>query len=149
AGERGGQRGRAQTFKARSELVRGSPRASARLRPFNPQRHSRRIAAEETGRPGEDSLADDQRKSARIDARRFVGANVLSQLDNLLPMLEPEALVRVASPKAVKAGQELFKNAAVTDIVIDGDVVRGKVKGSHPLPHTTTLKRGTTGAGKS
>jgi superfamily II DNA or RNA helicase len=72
----------------------------------------------------------------------------LSKLDNLLPLLEPETLVRLASPKAMKAGQELFKNGAVNDIVVDGEVVRGKVKGSHPLPHTTTLKRGATASGK-
>ncbi|MFO7564159.1 MAG: DEAD/DEAH box helicase [Enhygromyxa sp.] len=65
----------------------------------------------------------------------------MSKLDNLLPLLEPETLVRVASPKAVKAGQELFKNNAVTDIVVDGEVVRGRVKGTHPIPHTTTIKR--------
>ncbi|HLT37769.1 MAG TPA: SNF2-related protein, partial [Enhygromyxa sp.] len=72
----------------------------------------------------------------------------MSKLDNLLPLLEPETLVRVASPKAVKAGQELFKNNAVTDIVVDGEIVRGRVKGTHPIPHTTTLKRGATAGGK-
>ena len=35
--------------------------------------------------------------------------------------VDPEALVRVVSPKALKAGQELFKNDAVSDIVVDGD----------------------------
>jgi superfamily II DNA or RNA helicase len=72
----------------------------------------------------------------------------LSKLDNLVPLLDPEALVRVVSPKALKAGQELFKNNAVSDIVVDGDSVRGKVKGTHPVPHTTTLKRAVTRGGK-
>jgi superfamily II DNA or RNA helicase len=65
----------------------------------------------------------------------------LNQLEDLLPLLEPETLVRLVSPKALKAGQELFKNAAVADLVIDGEQVRGKVKGSQPVPHSTTLRR--------
>jgi len=73
----------------------------------------------------------------------------LSKLDNLVPLLDPEALVRVASPKAMKAGQELFNNNAVADIVVDGDSVRGKVKGTHPVPHSTALKRGATPSGKT
>ncbi|PRP93252.1 hypothetical protein ENSA5_43470 [Enhygromyxa salina] len=72
----------------------------------------------------------------------------MSKLDNLVPLLAPEALVRVASPKAMKAGQELFKNNAVSDIVVDGDSVRGKVKGTHPVPHSTSLKRVVTRGGK-
>ncbi|NJK31255.1 MAG: hypothetical protein HC927_01925 [Deltaproteobacteria bacterium] len=69
----------------------------------------------------------------------------MTDLEQLLPLLEPEALVRAASPKAMKAGQELFKNNAVADIVVDGASVRGKVKGTHPVPHTTVLKRGRAG----
>ncbi|EDM78816.1 SNF2/helicase domain protein [Plesiocystis pacifica SIR-1] len=72
----------------------------------------------------------------------------MSKLENLLPLIEHSALVRAASPKAVKAGQELFKNKAVKDIVVDGDSVRGKVKGTHAVPHTTTLKRKVTRGGK-
>jgi len=72
----------------------------------------------------------------------------LSKLENLLPHLDPEALVRVASPKAVKAGQDLFKNGAVSDVVVDGDSVRGKVKGTHPVPHSTSLKRKVSQGGK-
>ena len=73
----------------------------------------------------------------------------LLSIDNLLPLLEPEILVRVASPKAIKAGQELFKNNAVSDIVVDGESVRGKVKGTHPIPHSTTLKRKTSANGRT
>jgi superfamily II DNA or RNA helicase len=54
--------------------------------------------------------------------------------------VEPEALVKIASAKALKAGQELFDKAAVSDIVFGGDSVTGKVKGSKPIPHTTTVK---------
>jgi len=54
-------------------------------------------------------------------------------------MLEPAALVRLASPKASKSGQELFDAKAVSDIVFDGDAVSGKVKGSAPAPHSTTI----------
>ena len=73
----------------------------------------------------------------------------MSKLDNLLPLLDPEVLVRVASPKAMKAGQELFSNKAVSDIIVDGDSVRGKVKGTHPVPHSTTLKRKVVKGGKT
>ena len=73
----------------------------------------------------------------------------MSNLDNLVPLLDPALLVRVASPKAVKAGQELFDNAAVTDIVVNADGVRGKVKGSHPVPHTTSLRRVVTQQGEA
>jgi uncharacterized Zn finger protein len=65
----------------------------------------------------------------------------LSKLDNLVPLLDPEALVRVASPKAMKAGQELFDSKGVGDIVVDGDGVRGKIKGSQSTTHATSLKR--------
>jgi superfamily II DNA or RNA helicase len=73
----------------------------------------------------------------------------LSKLDNLLPLLEPQTLVRIVSPKAMKAGQELFNNRAVSDLVVDGDGIRGKVKGTHPVPHTTTLRRVTGPGGKA
>ncbi len=66
----------------------------------------------------------------------------MSKLDNLVPLLDPEALARVASPKAMKAGQECFDSKCVNDVVVDREVVRGKVKGSQPgTVHTTTLKR--------
>src|SRR5690606_456210 len=55
-------------------------------------------------------------------------------------MLEPEALVKFVSVKALKAGKELYEKNAVSDLVFSGDAVAGKVKGSHPIPHTTTLK---------
>jgi len=67
------------------------------------------------------------------------GANV-SNLEAFLPLVEPDALVRAASPKAVMAGQELFKNKAVTDIVFSGDTVHGKVKGSSAVPHSTQIR---------
>ena len=72
----------------------------------------------------------------------------MSKLETLIPLLDPEALVRVASPKAMKAGQELFNNGAVTDVVVDGAAIRGKVKGTHAVPHTTLLKRVVTRGGK-
>lgn len=64
----------------------------------------------------------------------------MSKLESFLPLVEPQALVRTASPKAVKAGQELFQAKAASDIVFEGDAVSGKVKGSHPVPHSTSLK---------
>jgi superfamily II DNA or RNA helicase len=64
----------------------------------------------------------------------------VSKIEAFLPLIEPDSLVRIASPKAVKAGQELFDNRAVSDIVFDDGVLRGKVKGSNPVPHTTSLK---------
>ncbi|PRQ04461.1 DEAD/DEAH box helicase [Enhygromyxa salina] len=72
----------------------------------------------------------------------------MSKLDNLVPLLDPEVLVRVASPKAMKAGQELFKNDAVSDLVVNGASVRGKVKGTHAAPHSTSLKRTVIKGGK-
>ncbi len=66
----------------------------------------------------------------------------MSQLESFLPLVEPEVLVRTASPKAVKAGQELFKSGAVSDLVFSGDSVEGRVKGSSPVPHSTSLKLG-------
>lgn len=64
----------------------------------------------------------------------------MSKLESFLPLVEPQVLVRMASPKAVKAGQELHKARAVSDLVFEGDSVSGKVKGSHPVPHNTSLK---------
>ena len=65
----------------------------------------------------------------------------LSKLDTLVPLLDPEVLVRVASPKAMKAGQELFNNKSVSDIVVDREGVRGKVKGEQGHLHATRLER--------
>lgn len=64
----------------------------------------------------------------------------MSKIEAFLPLIEPESLVRLASPKAVKAGQELFDAKTVSDIVFDDGVLRGKVKGSSAVPHTTKLK---------
>jgi len=72
----------------------------------------------------------------------------LSTLENLLPLLDQTALVRTASPKAMKAGLELDKSGAVADIVVNGASVRGKIKGTHPVPHSTTLERAVTQGGK-
>jgi superfamily II DNA or RNA helicase len=64
----------------------------------------------------------------------------VSKIESFLPLVEPESLVRVASPKALKAGQELFDNRTVSDIVFDDGVLRGKVRGTHPVAHATSLK---------
>ena len=65
----------------------------------------------------------------------------LSTLEAFLPLFEPEILGKLASKKAFAAGQELFEaGRTVSDIVFSGDSLRGKVKGSHPLPHTATLR---------
>lgn len=55
-------------------------------------------------------------------------------------MLEPEALVKFVSVKALKAGKDLYEKNAVSDLVFSADAVMGKVKGSQPVQHTTTLK---------
>lgn len=64
----------------------------------------------------------------------------VSKLEAFLPLFEPEALASLVSPKAYKAGVELFETKRVSDVVYDGDTVRGKVKGSNPVPHTASLK---------
>ncbi|MBL4687669.1 MAG: SNF2 helicase associated domain-containing protein [Nannocystaceae bacterium] len=63
----------------------------------------------------------------------------MNKLEAFLPLVEPEALVRIASAKASKAGQELFDANAVADIVFNGDAVEGKVKGTKPVPHSTAI----------
>jgi superfamily II DNA or RNA helicase len=72
--------------------------------------------------------------------RNARAGSAVTKLETFLPLIEPEALVRIASAKASKAGQELFDRGAVSDLVFSGDAVTGKVKGSHPLPHTTSIK---------
>ena len=65
----------------------------------------------------------------------------MSTLEALLPLFEPETLARISSKKAFAAGTELFEaGRTVTDIVFDSGSLRGKVKGSHPMPHQTSLK---------
>ncbi len=65
----------------------------------------------------------------------------MSTLEALLPLFEPETLARISSKKAFAAGKELFEvGRTVSDIVFDSGCLRGKVKGSHPLPHHTSLK---------
>jgi superfamily II DNA or RNA helicase len=63
-------------------------------------------------------------------------------------LIEPDVLVRTVSPKALKAGQELFKNDTVSDLVVDGSGVRGRVKGTHTVPHSTQIKRNKTNRGE-
>ena len=69
----------------------------------------------------------------------------MSKLESFLPLVEPQALVRTASPKALKAGQDLHKAGAVSDLVFEGEAVSGKVKGTHAQPHVATLKIGPKG----
>ncbi len=64
----------------------------------------------------------------------------MSKIEALLPLIEPESLATSASPKAFNAGKELFENGSVSDLVVDGDSVRGRVRGSTPVPHSTTIK---------
>ncbi|MCA9714883.1 MAG: DEAD/DEAH box helicase [Myxococcales bacterium] len=55
-------------------------------------------------------------------------------------MFEPETLARLVSKKAYAAGTELFENRRVSDLVFDGGTLRGRIKGSTPVPHTATLR---------
>jgi len=65
----------------------------------------------------------------------------VSTLEAFLPLFEPETLGKLVSKKAFAAGVELFEaGRTVNDIVFDSGCLRGKVKGSHPLPHQTSLK---------
>jgi len=65
----------------------------------------------------------------------------VSTLEAFLPLFEPETLAKLVSKKAFAAGVELFEvGRTVTDIVFDSGCLRGKVKGSQPVPHVTTLK---------
>ena len=66
----------------------------------------------------------------------------VSKLEKLLPLLEHDNLVKLVSAKALKAGEELHKNRSVSDLVIDDGTIRGKVKGSQPVPHSTSISRG-------
>ncbi|MEZ4450783.1 MAG: DEAD/DEAH box helicase [Nannocystaceae bacterium] len=66
----------------------------------------------------------------------------MSNLEAFLPLFEPEALSRLSSKKAFSAGKELFENGKVSDMVFDGETLRGKVLGSQPVPHTTSLRLG-------
>lgn len=59
----------------------------------------------------------------------------MNKIETFLPLVETDALIRLASPKALKAGQELFKKGAASGLVLEGDKVSGKVMGSHPKPH--------------
>lgn len=61
----------------------------------------------------------------------------MNKIETFLPMLEPEALVRLASAKALKAGQELFKSNCVSDIVFSGDAVMGKCKANGHVESTS------------
>ncbi|MFY0537236.1 hypothetical protein [Nannocystis pusilla] len=63
----------------------------------------------------------------------------MSTLEAFLPLFEPESLAKIASKKAYAAGVELFEAKAVSDIVFAGNCLKGKVKGSHPQPHATTI----------
>lgn len=69
----------------------------------------------------------------------------MSKIEAFLPLFAPENLIRIVSANAYKAGSELFENNHVTDLVFDSGIFRGKVKGSQPIPHTTSLKLDSSG----
>ena len=64
----------------------------------------------------------------------------MSNLEAFLPLFEPENLAKIASKKAFAAGKELFDAGKVQDLVFDGTTLRGKVLGSSPVAHTTSIK---------
>lgn len=64
----------------------------------------------------------------------------MSTLEAFLPLFEPETLARLASKKAYAAGLELYEARAVSDLLFDANCLRGKVKGSSPMPHATSIK---------
>jgi superfamily II DNA or RNA helicase len=64
----------------------------------------------------------------------------VNQIEAFLPLVEPDALAKIASVKAFRAGRELFDAKSVSDIVFAGETVQGRVRGSHPTPHTAAIK---------
>ncbi|MBK8235980.1 MAG: DEAD/DEAH box helicase family protein [Deltaproteobacteria bacterium] len=64
----------------------------------------------------------------------------MTQIETFLPLVEPDALAKITSPKAFRAGRDLFDAKGVSDIVFAGDAVTGRVRGSSPLPHSTSIK---------
>lgn len=64
----------------------------------------------------------------------------MTQIEAFLPLVEPDALAKVASVKAFRAGRELFEAKTVSDIVVSGDTVSGRVRGSHASPHSASIK---------
>ena len=83
--------------------------------------------------------------SKTVQSTSIRKTSAVSKLESFLPLVEPQALVRTASPKALKAGQDLHKAGAVSDLVFEGEAVSGKVKGTHAYPHVATLKIGPKG----
>ena len=75
----------------------------------------------------------------QAEAGRSALRSVVNDLEKLLPLLEPEALGRFASKKARDAGQELFDNRAVSDLVVADGGVKGRVKGTRATPYSTGL----------
>ncbi len=63
----------------------------------------------------------------------------MTKIETFLPLVETEALIPIASPKALKAGQELFKKGAASNLVLEGEKMSGKVMGTHPKPHSTAI----------
>ena len=63
----------------------------------------------------------------------------MTQLERFLPLVEPKALAAVTSPKAFAEGQKLAEAGAVSDIVLDGEGVSGKVQGSKGKVHATRV----------
>ena len=79
--------------------------------------------------------------SARDRARpSIVPGLFVSTLEAFLPLFEPESLAKLTSKKAYAAGVELFEAKAVSDIVFTGDCLKGKVKGTSPLPHAASIR---------
>jgi superfamily II DNA or RNA helicase len=64
----------------------------------------------------------------------------VTQIENFLPLVEPDALAKITSAKSFKAGRELYDAKGVSDLVFSGDAVSARVRGSNPLPHNTSIK---------
>ncbi|MFO0634558.1 MAG: DEAD/DEAH box helicase [Nannocystaceae bacterium] len=64
----------------------------------------------------------------------------MTPIETFLPLVEPDALAKISSAKAFKAGRELFDAKGVVDLVFGGDAVSGRVRGSTPAPHSTSIK---------
>lgn len=63
----------------------------------------------------------------------------MSTVEAFLPLVEPDALASVVSAKAMSAGKEIMHGEAVTDLVIDKESVRGRVRGTSGGTHETSL----------
>lgn len=63
----------------------------------------------------------------------------MSNIESLLPLCEEDSLQKIVNAKVMLAGKELLAQNSVSDLVVDDKGIRGRVRGSRPVPYQSSV----------